>query len=56
MIFDPLDICWFWFCNYNILYANMLHASIERDAPAKTPFRTCLLTFIDSANFLIVNV
>ena len=46
MIFDPLDICQFWFCDYNILYANMLHASIERDAPAKTPFRTCLLTFI----------
>ena len=34
----------------------MLHADVGRDTPAKTPFRTCLLTFIDSDNFLIVNV
>ena len=29
IIFDPLDICQFWFCNRNVLYANMLHADIN---------------------------
>ena len=29
---------------------------MELDAPAKTPFHCYLLAFIESANFLIVNV
>ena len=29
---------------------------MELSAPAKTPFRRYLLAFIESANFLIVNV
>lgn len=34
----------------------MLHAKMELSAPAKTTFRCYLLAFIESANFLIVNV
>ena len=45
IIFDPLDICQFWSRNYNILYVNMLHAGMERGAPAKTPFYSYLLAF-----------
>ena len=45
IIFDPLDICQFWSRDYNILYANMLHAGMERGAPAKTPFHSYLLAF-----------
>ena len=29
---------------------------MKLDAPAKTPFRCYLLAFIESTNFLIVNV
>ena len=43
IIFDPLDICQFWSCDYNILYDNVLHANIGRGATAKTPFRCYLL-------------
>ena len=46
IIFDPLDICQFWSCNCNILYVNMLHAGMERVAPAKTPFRCYLLALV----------
>ena len=56
IIFDPLDICQFWSCCYNMLDANMLHTGMELSAPAKTPFRCYLLAFIESTNFLMVNV
>ena len=45
IIFDPLDICQFWAHDCNILHANMLHADMERGAPAKTPFHSYLLAF-----------
>ena len=44
-VFDPLDICQFWSRDYNVLYANMLHAGMERGAPAKTPFHSYLVAF-----------
>ena len=34
----------------------MLHADMKIGAPAKTPFRCFLLAFIESTNFLMVNV
>ena len=56
IIFDPLDIWRSWLCCYNLLCASALYECSRLDAHAKTPFRTCLLIFIESANFLIVNV
>ena len=46
IIFDPLDICLPWLYRYNILFASILHASIEPGAPAKTPFRCYLLALL----------
>ena len=54
-VFDPLDICEFWSCCYNMLYANMLHAGMGLGTPAKTPFRCYLLALFRPANFLIIN-
>lgn len=53
---DPLAIFQFWVCDYNMLYASILHASRERSALAKPPFQTHLLAFIKSVNSLIVNM